>query len=141
VAEEVRKLAQRSATAAGEIKTLIAASSDAAAEGRKLVQQAGTTIADMVATVRRVTGMMSDISAASAAQSAGIEQVNVTVTSMDDLTQQNAVLVEQAAAASKAMQQQADRLAQAVATFKLAAPAAATGRSVPGPQGHRRALV
>lgn len=141
VAEEVRKLAQRSATAAGEIKKLVGASNDAAVEGRDLVQQAGTTITDMVASVRRVTDMMSEISAASAAQSAGIEQVNVTVISMDDLTQQNAALVEQAAAASKAMQQQADRLARAVAAFKLGTPAAAITPSVPEPRSGRRALA
>ncbi|SDD64909.1 methyl-accepting chemotaxis protein [Massilia sp. PDC64] len=141
VAEEVRKLAQRSATAAGEIKALVAASGDAVVEGRELVRQAGTTIADMVQTVRRVTGMMAEISAASAEQSAGIEQVNVTIVGMDDLTQQNAALVEQAAAASKAMQQQADRLAQAVAAFTLAPPAVTTAPSMPGPQNRRRALA
>jgi methyl-accepting chemotaxis protein len=141
VAEEVRKLAQRSAAAAGEIKTLVAASGDAVVEGRQLVQQAGTTIAEMVASVRRVTDVMSEISAASAEQSAGIEQVNVTVVSIEDLTQQNATLVEQAAAASKAMRQQADRLAQAVATFTLAAPAGTMSPSMSGPQGRRRALA
>ena len=141
VAEEVRKLAQRSAIAAGEIKTLVAASGDAVVEGRELVRQAGATIDDMVASVRRVTGMMAEISAASAEQSAGIEQVNVTVVGMEDLTQQNAALVEQAAAASKAMQQQADRLAQAVAAFTLATPAATTPPSMPGPQSARRALA
>ncbi|MCS0631144.1 methyl-accepting chemotaxis protein [Telluria mixta] len=141
VAEEVRKLAQRSATAAGEIKALVAASSDAAAEGQALVRQAGTTIADVEQSTRRVTGMMAEISAASAEQSTGIEQVNVAVIGMDGLTQQNAALVEQAAAASKAMQQQADELARAVAAFTLAAPAATMAPPVPAPHSRRRALA
>jgi methyl-accepting chemotaxis protein len=122
VAAEVRALAQRSATAAGEIKALVEESTGSVAEGRELVEQAGATIADLVLGVRRVTAMMAEISAASTEQSAGIEQVGAIVTDMDALTQQNAALVEQAAAASGAMRQQADRLAQAVAAFRLAAP-------------------
>jgi methyl-accepting chemotaxis protein len=101
------------------------------AEGRQLVEQAGTSTAEMVASVRRVTGMMSEISAASVTQSAGIEQVNAAIAGMEAITRQNAALVEQAAAASGAMREQADGLAQAVGAFRLVTP----------PQSRRRALA
>nr|WP_314541207.1 methyl-accepting chemotaxis protein [uncultured Massilia sp.] len=133
VAGEVRSLAQRSAAAAKEIKTLIDDSSGKVEAGTRLVQQAGTTMTDIVDSVRRVTDILGEISSASQEQSAGIEQVNQAITQMDDVTQQNAALVEEAAAASQALQEQADRLAQAVAVFKLdaaggraAAPVAAS---------------
>jgi methyl-accepting chemotaxis protein len=123
VAGEVRNLAQRSAAAAKEIKTLIDDSSDKVETGSRLVRQAGTTMSDIVDSVRRVTDILGEISSASQEQSAGIEQVNQAITQMDDVTQQNAALVEEAAAASQALQEQADRLAQAVAVFKLDAGA------------------
>ena len=119
VAGEVRNLAQRSAAAAKEIKALIDDSSDKVETGSRLVQQAGSTMTDIVESVRRVADILGEISSASAEQSAGIEQVNQAITQMDDVTQQNAALVEEAAAASQAMQDQADRLAEAVAVFKL----------------------
>jgi methyl-accepting chemotaxis protein len=122
VASEVRNLAQRSAAAAGEIKRLIGESAGCVADGSRQVEQAGATMADMVSSVARVTAMMSEISAASAEQNVGIGQVNVAIVAMDGVTQQNAALVEQAAAASTAMQQQAAGLAQAVRQFKLSTP-------------------
>jgi methyl-accepting chemotaxis protein len=125
VAAEVRNLAQRSAAAAREIKGLIDESSASVAEGSRLVEHAGATMTDMVASVRRLSAIMAEITAASAEQSAGIGQVNLAIAEMDDMTQQNAALVEQAAAASDAMQAQAGRLAQAVGVFRLAAPGAA----------------
>ena len=119
VASEVRSLAQRSAAAAKEIKTLIGDSADKVAEGSRLVDQAGKTMDDVVIAVKRVTDLMAEISAASMEQSSGIEQVNDAVTQMDQTTQQNAALVEQAAAAAASMEQQATRLASSVAQFRL----------------------
>ena len=124
VAGEVRNLAQRSAAAAKEIKILIDDSSGKVQTGSRLVREAGSTMTDIVESVRRVTDILGEISAASAEQSAGIEQVNQAIIQMDDVTQQNAALVEEAAAASQAMQEQASRLAEAVAVFKLDASAA-----------------
>ncbi|MBB5883375.1 methyl-accepting chemotaxis protein [Xanthomonas sp. LMG 8992] len=126
VASEVRTLAQRSANAAKEIKTLIDDSVTRVAEGSALVDRAGNTMQEIVASVQRVTDIMGEISAASQEQSAGIEQVNQTVTQMDESTQQNAALVEEATAAARSMEQQSVELTQAVALFKLeGAPAAA----------------
>nr|WP_275126921.1 methyl-accepting chemotaxis protein [Xanthomonas arboricola] len=119
VASEVRTLAQRSAGAAKEIKDLIDDSVSKVAEGSRLVDQAGTTMTEVVASVQRVTDIMGEISAASQEQSAGIEQVNLTVTQMDQATQQNAALVEEATAAARAMEEQAGQLSDAVAIFKL----------------------
>jgi len=119
VASEVRNLAQRSAAAAKEIKGLIGDSSDKVANGSRLVSQAGETMQEIVDSVRRVTDIMAEISAASVEQTAGIEQINQAVAQMDEGTQQNAALVEQAAAASSAMQEQAATLAQAVAVFRI----------------------
>ncbi|GAE55350.1 hypothetical protein XPR_1985, partial [Xanthomonas arboricola pv. pruni MAFF 301420] len=119
VASEVRTLAQRSAGAAKEIKHLIDDSVGKVAQGSSLVQQAGTTMAEIVASVQRVTDIMGEISAASQEQSSGIEQVNLTVTQMDEATQQNAALVEEATAAARAMEEQAGQLTEAVAVFKL----------------------
>jgi methyl-accepting chemotaxis protein len=128
VANEVRTLAQRSAAAAKEIKELIGDSVDKVAAGSRLVGEAGATIQDVVASVRRVSSIMAEISVASGEQSAGIEQVGAAIHQMDQVTQQNAALVEEAAAATESMQEQARQLAEAVSVFKLdhgAAPAPA----------------
>ncbi len=119
VASEVRNLAQRSAGAAKEIKTLISDSVDKVHAGSKQVDQAGATMDEIVTAVKRVTDIMAEISAASNEQSAGIEQVNRAIVQMDDVTQQNAALVEEAAAAAEAMQGQAEALKEAVGVFKL----------------------
>ncbi|AZR27406.1 methyl-accepting chemotaxis protein [Xanthomonas vasicola pv. arecae] len=134
VASEVRTLAQRSAGAAKEIKQLIDDSVGKVAQGSLLVDQAGKTMADVVASVQRVTDIMGEISAASQEQSAGIEQVNLTVTQMDEATQQNAALVEEATAAARAMEEQAGQLSDAVSIFKVqqvAAVSPAVTRSAP----------
>ncbi|WP_353191125.1 methyl-accepting chemotaxis protein [Pandoraea pnomenusa] len=119
VAGEVRTLAQRSAAAAREIKELIEASNGRVQDGSVLVAQAGQTMHDVVQAVRRVTDIMGEISAASEEQSHGIEQVGRAVTQMDEVTQQNAALVEQAAAAAASMEDQARLLDQAVAAFRM----------------------
>ncbi len=119
VAGEVRNLASRSADAAKEIKTLIEASVSQIQQGSTLVEQAGTTMSDVVTAVRRVTDIMDEISAASQEQSDGIEQVSQAVGQMDQVTQQNAALVQQASAAAASLEEQANRLEQAVAVFKL----------------------
>jgi len=130
VASEVRSLAQRSAAAAKEIKELIDDSVHKVAAGTRLVDEAGSTMDDVVSSVRRVTEIMSEITVATAEQSEGIAQVNQAVVQMDGVTQQNAALVEQAAAAAESLQEQAATLAQAVSVFKLdrgaAAPSVAT---------------
>ncbi|MFC5476679.1 methyl-accepting chemotaxis protein [Massilia suwonensis] len=120
VASEVRNLAQRSAAAAKEIKGLIGDSTQAVEAGSKLVGEAGATMQEIVESVRRVTDIMSEITAASAEQTSGIEQINEAVIQMDQVTQQNAALVEEAAAASASMQEQAANLARAVSVFKVA---------------------
>ncbi|RJF98215.1 methyl-accepting chemotaxis protein [Noviherbaspirillum saxi] len=120
VAAEVRSLAQRSAGAAKEIKQLIGDSVEKVDAGGKLVGQAGLTMDEIVASVKRVTDIMSEIAIASAEQTSGIEQVNHAITQMDQATQENAALVEQAAAASTTMQEQASKLAQVVGVFNLA---------------------
>ncbi|WP_369826545.1 methyl-accepting chemotaxis protein [Chromobacterium sp. ATCC 53434] len=119
VASEVRNLAQRSAAAAKEIKSLIGNSVDKVESGSRLVDEAGRTMNEIVVSIRRVADIMSDISAASAEQSSGIEQVNLAVTQMDEGTQKNAALVEEAAAAAESLEEQARYLADAVAVFKL----------------------
>ncbi len=119
VASEVRSLAQRSAAAAKEIKTLIDDSVDKVDTGSKLVAEAGSTMVEVVDSVKRVTDIMSEIMAASQEQSAGIEQVNQAIGQMDQVTQQNAALVEEAAAAAESLNEQAANLAQAVSIFKL----------------------
>ncbi|MBB3274591.1 MULTISPECIES: methyl-accepting chemotaxis protein [unclassified Pseudoxanthomonas] len=119
VASEVRTLAQRSANAAKEIKGLIEASVDQVATGSALVNQAGATMGEIVASVQRVTDIMAEIAAASQEQSAGIEQVNQTITQMDETTQQNAALVEEASAAARSMEDQARLLSEAVDVFEL----------------------
>jgi methyl-accepting chemotaxis protein len=119
VASEVRALAQRSAAAAKEIKELIDNSVEKVDTGAKLVGEAGSTMQEIVDSVKRVTDIMSEISAASAEQTAGIEQVNQAIAQMDEVTQQNASLVEEAAAASQSLQDQAGGLAKIVSVFKL----------------------
>jgi methyl-accepting chemotaxis protein len=119
VAGEVRSLAQRSAEAAREIKGLIGASVDKVESGARLVQDAGSTMDEIVASVQRVSDIIGEITAASAEQSQGIGQVNQSVMQLDQMTQQNAALVEEAAAAATSLEQQAQTLQAAVATFKL----------------------
>jgi methyl-accepting chemotaxis protein len=119
VASEVRSLAQRSAAAAKEIKTLIGDSVDKVGAGSKLVSEAGKAMDDVVGSVKHVTDIMTEIMAASREQSTGIEQVNQAISQMDQATQQNAALVEEAAAASQSLRDQAGKLAQVVSVFKL----------------------
>ncbi|MFK3736398.1 methyl-accepting chemotaxis protein [Massilia sp. TN1-12] len=119
VAGEVRTLAQRSAAAAKEIKELIGNSVAKVDTGSKLVDQAGSTMEQVVTSIQRVTDIMAEISSASQEQTTGIEQVNQAIAQMDQTTQQNAALVEEAAAAAASLQEQASRLAQAVDVFKL----------------------
>jgi methyl-accepting chemotaxis protein len=120
VASEVRSLAQRSAGAAKEIKALIGDSVEKVGAGSKLVDQAGATMTEILASVRQVTHIMGEISVASREQSSGIEQVNRSIEQMDGMTQQNAALVEQAAAAASSLRDQSKKLTEAVAVFKLA---------------------
>ncbi|HEX7648028.1 MAG TPA: methyl-accepting chemotaxis protein [Noviherbaspirillum sp.] len=124
VATEVRNLAQRSATAAKEIKTLIADSAGKIENGTRLVAEAGATMQDVVESIRRVTDCVSEITAASQEQSAGIEQVNRAIGQMDQVTQQNAALVQVTAAEAQALQEQADELVRLVNVFRLGADAA-----------------
>jgi len=119
VAAEVRNLAQRSAAAAKEIKTLIGDSVDKVEEGSKQVAEAGRTMEEIVDSVKRVTDIMAEITAASQEQTQGIEQINQAITQMDQVTQQNAALVEEAAAAAQSLQEQARSLSQVVSVFSL----------------------
>jgi methyl-accepting chemotaxis protein len=136
VATEVRNLAQRSAAAAKEIKTLINDSVDRVHTGAKLVGQAGTTMEEIVGCVKSVTDIMSEIMAASQEQTTGIEQINQAISQMDQTTQQNASLVEEAAAASETMREEAVNLAKVVSTFKLdSAQVAATGLAISAKRG------
>ncbi|MGY4830212.1 methyl-accepting chemotaxis protein [Sphaerotilaceae bacterium SBD11-9] len=121
VASEVRSLAGRSAEAAKEIKGLIGASVDKVETGSRLVADAGATMNEIVGSVQRVSDIIGEITAASSEQSDGIGQVNVAVTQLDQMTQQNAALVEQSAAAAESLKEQAKQLAQVVSTFRLAA--------------------
>jgi methyl-accepting chemotaxis protein len=120
VASEVRSLAGRSAEAAKEIKSLINASVERVEHGTALVDQAGTTMTEVVDSIKRVTDIMGEISAASNEQSLGVQQVGEAVTQMDQATQQNAALVEEMAAAASSLKSQAQELVQAVAFFKVA---------------------
>jgi methyl-accepting chemotaxis protein len=131
VATEVRNLAQRSATAAKEIKTLIAESVGKVDSGAKLVGEAGSTMDEVVRSFRSVANLVTEISGASREQSSGIEQVTQAVGQMDEVTQQNAALVEQAAAAAESLEEQARGLVQAVGMFKLSAGGG--GTNLPGP--------
>lgn len=119
VASEVRTLAQRSATAAREIKELIDSSVEQISAGSKLVAQAGTTMNEIVSSVSHVTDIMGEITSAGLEQESGIQQINLAITEMDTATQQNAALVEQAAAAAKALQEQSSNLTQVVNVFML----------------------
>jgi methyl-accepting chemotaxis protein len=121
VAGEVRNLAQRSAQAAREIKTMISDSVEKVDAGSKLVNNAGASMREIVGQVKRVTDLISEITSAALEQSLGIGQVNEAVTQMDQVTQQNAALVEQSAAAAASLKDQADRLTQAVSVFRLSA--------------------
>ncbi|OPX54112.1 methyl-accepting chemotaxis protein [Oceanospirillum multiglobuliferum] len=123
VATEVRNLAKRSAGAAKEIKELIVTSVDTVEEGSKLVDDAGSTMKDIVDAIGQVTSIMTEISAASAEQRSGIEQVNNAITQIDEVTQQNAALVEQAAAAAESTEEQARSLVESVSIFKISADA------------------
>ncbi len=126
VASEVRSLAQRSADAAKEIKSLITASVEHVEQGTALADQAGVTMTEVLSSIRRVTDIMGEFSAASAEQSAGVSQVGEAVTQMDQATQQNAALVEESAAAAESLKQQAQQLVQAVSVFKLSDTTAGT---------------
>ncbi|MFQ6405235.1 PAS domain S-box protein [Methylophilus sp. 'Pure River'] len=129
VAAEVRHLAQRSAEAAKEIKVLIDDSVAQTAKGSQLVEEAGKTIQEVVTSVQQVTDIMSEIAAASVEQSTGINQVNQAVMTMDEVTQQNAALVEEAAAASESLVDQAESLVRAVSAFRLGHESSADKRS------------
>jgi methyl-accepting chemotaxis protein len=136
VASEVRNLAQRSAAAAKEIKTLIGDSVDQVSAGTRLVEDAGTTMKEVVASVVRVSDIMAEITAASREQSIGIDQVNEAISQMDQVTQQNAALVEEAAAAAAGMQDQAGHLSQLVSHFRVAdarKPVAAPAKRIAAP--------
>uniref|UniRef100_UPI002DD68C90 methyl-accepting chemotaxis protein n=1 Tax=Pseudorhodoferax sp. TaxID=1993553 RepID=UPI002DD68C90 len=119
VASEVRSLAQRSAEAAREIKTLISASVDRVEAGSRLVTDAGSTMDEIQASVQRVSDIISEISAGAGEQSTGIAQANGAVSALDNMTQQNAALVEESAAAAESLREQAARLSSVVGTFKL----------------------
>jgi methyl-accepting chemotaxis protein len=131
VASEVRNLAQRSAAAAKEIKGLIDDSVSNVGIGTRLVDQAGATMGEVVASVKRVTDIIGEIASASQEQTVGIEQVNQAISQMDQVTQQNAALVEEAAAAADSLQNQAHGLADVVGVFKLRAQPAGAGRHAP----------
>jgi methyl-accepting chemotaxis protein len=133
VATEVRSLAQRSANAAKEIKTLINDSVQKVSTGTVLADQAGSTMQEVVSSVRRVTNLIAEISAASQEQTGGIEQINAAILQMDQVTQQNAALVEEAAAAARAMQEQAGQLVQTVGLFQLDSHAVGTAPASASP--------
>ncbi len=128
VASEVRSLAQRSAAAAKEIKTLIGDSVEKVEEGSKQVEEAGRTMDEIVGSVKRVTDIMGEITAASQEQTSGIEQINQAISQMDQVTQQNAALVEEASAAAQSLQEQAGSLVKTVSVFKLGGEAMAPVR-------------
>ena len=140
VASEVRNLAQRSASAAKEIKSLIEDSVGKVDAGGKLVDEAGKTMGEIVSSVKRVTDIMSEIAAASQEQSSGIEQVNQAIAQMDQVTQQNAALVEEAAAAAESLQDQAGKLTEAVSVFKLEGGTYSVRPVSPARQGATAAL-
>jgi methyl-accepting chemotaxis protein len=136
VASEVRTLAQRSAAAAKEIKDLIGDSVQKVDTGAKLVDQAGETMTEVVGSIRRVTDIMAEIASASIEQTGGIEQVNQAIGQMDQVTQQNAALVEESAAAAASMQDQAAKLAEVVGVFKLDRQAAHAPAKAPAARTH-----
>jgi methyl-accepting chemotaxis protein len=134
VASEVRSLAGRSAEAAREIKTLIGASVERVETGTRLVADAGQTMKEIVGSVQRVTDIIGEITAASSEQSDGIGQVNASVVQLDQMTQQNAALVEESTAAAESLREQAGKLAHVVATFKLGDGAAVVKAATPAPR-------
>ncbi|WP_174871778.1 methyl-accepting chemotaxis protein [Pectobacterium polaris] len=136
VAGEVRSLAQRSAEAAKEIKTLITTSVERVEQGSDLANKAGETMQQVVVAIRQLTDTMAEISSASAEQSTGVDQVGIAVNQMDQTTQQNAALVEESAAAALSLQEQADLLVRAVSVFKVAG----NQSSIPAPQLTHRTL-
>jgi methyl-accepting chemotaxis protein len=139
VASEVRNLAQRSASAAKEIKDLINRSVERVESGNQLADQAGLAMNEIQNSVRRITAIMSEIATASAEQGAGIEQINQAVTQMDDMTQQNAALVEETAAASSSLEEQASSLVKAMSIFVLGnEKAAARGPATAPRMGNKR---
>ncbi|MDY0744976.1 methyl-accepting chemotaxis protein [Paucibacter sp. R3-3] len=138
VAGEVRSLAQRSAEAAKEIKSLIGVSVERVQNGTQLVDRAGQTIEGVVVSVQKLADLVGEISSASREQSSGIGQVGEAITQLDQATQQNAALVEQSAAASESLKTQAKSLLDAVASFKLSANAPATAASAPAPRAAHR---
>ncbi|AVS64011.1 methyl-accepting chemotaxis protein [Paracidovorax avenae] len=133
VAGEVRSLAQRSATAAREIRQLIGTSVERVEAGSRLVQDAGATMQDIVRSVQHVNDMIGEITTAASEQSAGIGQVNESVGRLDQMTQQNAALVEESAAAAQSLREQAEQLARTVSVFKLRALPGAAGAALPQP--------
>jgi methyl-accepting chemotaxis protein len=141
VATEVRALAQRSAQASKEIKALIADSGNQVREGVKLVRHAGDALSDIVNSVKRVADIVADIASASSEQSTGLEQINIAVSKMDEMTQQNAALVEQSSAAARSMDEQASQLTEMMQFFTTdnrRPPAAATKPSRPAPKTARK---
>ncbi|WEF33778.1 methyl-accepting chemotaxis protein [Pseudoduganella chitinolytica] len=134
VASEVRNLAQRSASAAKEIKALIGDSVSKVDAGGKLVDEAGQTMGLIVTSIKQVADIMGEITAATQEQSTGIEEINQAVTTMDEMTQRNAALVEEAAAAAESMQEQAQRLAEAVSIFKLGTETAPVEHTAAAPR-------
>ncbi|HEY9094123.1 MAG TPA: methyl-accepting chemotaxis protein [Hydrogenophaga sp.] len=141
VAAEVRNLAQRSAEAAKEIKALISDSVDRVEQGTVLVDRAGSTMQEVVSSIRRVTDIVGEISGASQEQSAGVSQVVEAVSHMDQATQQNAALVEESAAAAASLRSQADQLLQAVAVFRLGSGHDAAARAMSAPAVVKHATV
>ena len=133
-------MAGRSAEAAKEIKTLIGISVEKVDSGSRLVRDAGKTMSEIVSSVQRVSDIIGEISATSTIQTEGISHVNATVVELDQMTQQNAALVEQSAAAAESLREQAQRLAQLVSTFKLAGLSHHNGQSL-GPGGARLGRV
>jgi methyl-accepting chemotaxis protein len=138
VASEVRSLAGRSAEAAREIKTLIGTSVEKVEAGMSLVADAGTTMGDIVQSVRRVTDVVGEITAAASEQSAGIARVNTAIANLDQMTQQNAALVEESAAAAQSMHDEAEQLAQAVSVFTISGTTGSTPRGSARPLAARR---
>jgi methyl-accepting chemotaxis protein len=133
VASEVRNLAQRSASAAKEIKVLIDDSVSKVDNGTQLVAKAGATMAEVVSSVKNVTDIVGEISIASHEQSTGIEEINKAITQMDEVTQQNAALVQEASSAAYSLNEQAERLAESISIFKVSTAAVNTALRQPSP--------